>query len=159
MKRKGQVDLTSITEDMKFIQEDLATLVVENYKIKKQFKDYEEDNNKKIKEQLLSYLEVLDAFDRIFDNVKQKEETLNQQMRIWIDNFRSVRKIFWITLKAAGVKSIENPEGKVIPGVHVITETTEVPGLENGTVVKTIQKGYWWNNEILRKEKVITVKN
>ena len=101
-------------------------------------------NQKKVRrKQLLNFLEVLDAFDRVFGHIKQKEDIISQQMRIWINNFRSVRRILWNALKDAGVKTIENPGGKAIPGNHTIVETKEVSGLEDETIIETIQKGLY----------------
>jgi len=108
---------------------------------------------------LLDCLDVLDGFDRVFDNIAPREANADQQTRIWIGNFRAVRKVLDNHLKSRGVVVIEAPEGKALPGFHTIVGTEEQPQLEDGTILTEQRRGYMWKGDVLRRSLVIAVKN
>lgn len=159
MKQNSTTALSEIPEGLEHIQQDILKLTLNNYKNQSELKDFRKQTNKKTKEQLLELLDILDAFDRVFDNIIQKEDRVDKQMKIWVGNFKSVRRLLWKHLKAMGIREIENPERKIVVGVHVIEDTKAAEGLPDEMILEIIQKGYLWNNEVIRKEKVIVVKN
>ena len=108
---------------------------------------------------LINHLEALDAFDRVLKNIDDKGRDMDKQVKRWIGSFRAIRKLIERDLKESGVSLVESPEGKAIPGWHTIVETREVNGLVDDTIIETVQKGYLWRDEILRKASVITVNN
>jgi molecular chaperone GrpE len=118
-----------------------------------------EDHRRATKALLLNMLEVLDAFDRLFANIAPREEHADPQTRVWLGNFRSIRRLLEKKLSAEGVAPIVAPEGKAIPGFHTVTETEENLELDDDTILQELQKGYLWNGEVLRKAQVRVVKN
>jgi molecular chaperone GrpE len=108
---------------------------------------------------LLDLVEVMDGFDRVFANVEPREAQVERQARIWIGNFRSVRKVLEGVLRKNGVVRIEAPEGKAVPGLHTVVEGRQQLDLEDGSILEELQKGYLWNGEVLRKAQVVTVRN
>ncbi|MFQ5788389.1 MAG: nucleotide exchange factor GrpE [Thermodesulfobacteriota bacterium] len=148
-------DLTDLT----IIQDDLIQLIRQRYQLQDDIKNKTKSYYKEMKDNLLKFLDVIDAFDRVFENIQSREKEMNQQMRIWVGNFKSVRRLLFGKLKEIGVNPIEAPAGKAIPGLYTIVETKQMPHLEKDTILEEIEKGYLWHDEVLRKAKVITVKN
>ncbi len=118
-----------------------------------------EKANKEQAQLLLDMLDVLDSFERVFANIEPREQNADRQARIWVGNFRSVRRTLENHLKKNGVVRIEAPEGKTVLGFHTILETREQLDLDDGTILEEVQKGYLRNGEVLRKAQVIAVKN
>jgi molecular chaperone GrpE len=141
------------------IRADIENFIREVNGLKGALADKEEENRRKAKELLLGMLEVLDAFDRLFANIAPREAQTDQQTRIWLGNFRSVRRLLEKKLNSEGVALIVAPEGKAVPGFHTVTETEENLDLDNDTILQELQKGYLWNGEVLRKAQVRVVKN
>jgi molecular chaperone GrpE len=108
---------------------------------------------------LLDILEVLDGFDRVFANIAPREQAADRQARIWVGNFRSVRRLLVAQLQKHEVVRIEAPDGKAVPGLHVVAETRPHAEREDGTIVEELQAGYLWRGEVLRKSQVIAVKH
>jgi molecular chaperone GrpE len=108
---------------------------------------------------LLRMLEVLDAFDRVFGNVETKPEQITPQMKIWLGNFRSVRRLLEKKIGEEGVVRMENVEDGFDPRWHTVSETTSDPSRAEGDIVHTTRPGYFWKEQILRKAEVAVVKN
>lgn len=112
------------------------------------------------KEFLLEILEVMDAFDRLFENLKQRADTLDPQTKLVAGNFRAVRRLVSLTLERAGVSPLEVTVGSpALPEQHQIMETRPDSGMEGGVILEVIRAGYLWHGEILRYPWVAVVKN
>ncbi len=131
---------------------DIIALLRQSSALQTELKDCREKATQEKQKMLLHLVRVLDAFDRVFDNIGPKEKDADRQTKIWLGNFRSIRRI-------EGVRKIESPTGKAIPGFHTIVETVENPEMENDTIVEELERGYLWGEQILRKASVKTVKN
>ena len=120
----------------------------------------EVDKLKRDQEQmLLELLELMDAFDRVFTNIEPRLENADRQARIWVGNFRSVRRILDALLKKNNVAPIESPDRVAIPGLHTIIETRESLDLSDGTILEETLCGYLWHGKVIRKALVVAVKN
>ena len=138
---------------------DIIALLRQSSALQTGLKDCREKATQEKQKMLLHLARVLDAFDRVFDNIGPKEKDADKQTKIWLGNFRSIRRVVESTLKEEGVRKIESPTGKAIPGFHTIVETVENPELEDDTIVEELERGYLWGEQILRKASVKTVKN
>lgn len=143
------------------IEEDFRNQLKKYDSLHSHLEDSEKQNKRKIKRLLENLLEVLDAFDRVFKNIEDKDKgkDIDRQAKIWVGNFKAIRRMMEGVLKDTGISLIEAPEGKAIPGWHTIVATKEVEGLSNDTILEEDQKGYLYHEEVLRKSKVVTVKN
>lgn len=141
------------------LEVDIISLIRECSVLKGNIRKKEQDAKAEINNMLLSLLEVMDAFDRVFLNIEGRNIEIDKQTKIWIGNFRSVRRLFEKVLKESGVTAIEAHNGKAIPGYHHIIETKQVEGLEDDMIIEEKQKGHLRFGEVLRKSQVITVKN
>jgi molecular chaperone GrpE len=108
---------------------------------------------------LLAMLDVLDSFDRVFANIEPRENAADGQARIWVGNFRSVRRALERHLRDLGVVPIQAPDGKTVAGLHTIVETRQRPDLDDEVVLEELQRGYLWRGQVLRKSHVVAVKN
>lgn len=141
------------------IESDIIALIKECNLLKGNIRKKNQDSKKEMSRMLLSLLEAIDAFERVFANIEAKNTEIDKQTRIWIGNFKSVRRLFEKVLKESGVTAIEALNGKAIPGFHHIIETKQVGGLEDDMIIEEKQKGYLRFGEVLRKSQVIAVKN
>ena len=138
---------------------DIIALLRQNSTLQTQLKDAQDRAVKEKKTMLLHMAGVLDAFDRLFNNIAPKEQDADKLTKIWLGNFRSIRRRVENTLKDAGVVKIGSPNGKAIPGFHTVVETVENAELENDTIVEELERGYLWGDQVLRKASVKVVKN
>ena len=152
---------TLISNDPIFeVERLIRELIREKIKIKYEFEQFKEESEIKTKEFLLGLLEVVDAFERLFNIIKTKEELMNKQTKIWIGNFRTIYKLLLRALKRFGVSPIDTFIDEIVnPYIHTVVEVVKRPGKENGTIVEIIKKGYLWEGELLRSVEVKAVKN
>jgi molecular chaperone GrpE len=141
------------------VKEDMAALVREVGMLKLELDRARDKAGRDQKGLLLDLLEVLDAFERVFDNIEPREAQADPQARIWVGNFRGVRKVLEGHLRKHGVARIESPDRTAVPGLHTVVETKENLDLADGTILEELKRGYLWRGEVLRKAEVVTVKN
>lgn len=141
------------------IEADIVALIKECNLLKGNIRKKDQESKKEMSRMLSSLLEVMDAFDRVFANIESRNIEIDKQTKIWIGNFKSVRRLLEKVLKESGVTAIEALNGKAIPGFHHIIETRQVGGLEDDMIIEEKQKGYLRFGEVLRKSEVITVKD
>jgi molecular chaperone GrpE (heat shock protein) len=149
----------AVTGPWKGVERDLIELIREVETLKDKLRAAESQAHEERKAMLLSLLGVMDAFDRLFRNIAPKEASADRQTQIWLGNFRGVRKKLESFFKQEGVARIDSPEGKVLPGFHEVEETRENLRLETDTILEVVEQGYLWREQVLRKSKVIAVKN
>lgn len=106
---------------------------------------------------LLSLLNVDDAFDRVFRAVEAKQDQVTPQMKIWLGNFRSARRLLQKLIDEQGVKPIDTATGEFDPVWHVATETVADADRPPGTIIQVLRRGYVRDNQILRKAEVVVV--
>ena len=153
--------VTGLNGDKEFgrIEADIVALIKECNLLKGTIRKRDQESKKEMCGMLLSLLEVSDAFDHVFANIEAKNTGIDEQTKIWIGNFKSVRRLLEKVLKESGVTAIEALNGRAIPGFHHVIETRQVKGLEDDMIIEEKQKGYLRFGEVLRKSEVITVKN
>jgi len=109
--------------------------------------------------QLLALLEVADAFDRILVAARANEDGVARQTKIWLGNFRAVRRLLGTVLADAGVVALESLGLEFDPHTHRAVETVADPSRPDGSIADERQRGYAWRDEILRKAEVVVVNN
>src|ERR1700722_16059990 len=107
------------------IEGDIVALLRQSSSLRTEVKNCREQAREETKSILLGMVEALDAFDRVFANIGAKEQDADKQTRIWLGNFRSVRKLVESQLRKAGVEKIEALGEKATPGRHTVVETEE----------------------------------
>jgi len=148
-KTESKEDLGTID----FIFDDMSKLMIEADALKTIITEIEGTYKKEKKNLLLQFIEFLDAFERVFKNIESKDRDIDKQTKIWLGNFKAIKKVIEKALKQYGVVAIQTPDGKAIPGFHTIIETRPVENMVNDTILDELVKGYLWDSEILRKYK------
>jgi len=121
--------------------------------------DKERQHTSKMEEFLLRLIEVLDSFEQLFQNISDKQDKIDQQTKIWIGNFRTIYRFLKSIVDEQGVIELEILDWSFNPHSHRVIGTVVDPGKPDGTIVRQIQKGYLWQDRILRKAEVIVVRN
>jgi molecular chaperone GrpE (heat shock protein) len=137
---------------------DVETLIRDLFEARSMAVDATERASRDQRKLLLELLEVLDHFDRLFENIAPKEATADRLARIWVGNFRSVRNGLEKRLQEFGVARYQSPENKVVPGYHVVVETRESAETDDGTIAEERKKGYLWHGAVLRKAEVVAIR-
>lgn len=141
------------------VEEDVRTLMRELAEVRlfqEEARKGEEDHVEGI---LLQILEAVDAFDRVFRAIHGKEAEVTRQMKIWIGNFRTVKRLLEALLEKEGVRPIENLEGGFDPHWHKVADTVVDPARHEGAVVQEARRGYVRGKKVLRKAEVVVVRN
>lgn len=101
--------------------------------------------------------EVLDACENIFNNMADKEETLDKSSRRMLKSFRAVYRKLLRLLEEQGVKMIEFHDGKCAIGLCKVLETRPDADREEGEIIAVVRNGYRSKQRVLRPAEVITV--
>lgn len=151
---------TDINNPFIDIESDLSTLIKKCGFLTAELNEYKIKTESNTKKMLLAFIEVIDAFENVFENIRIKADSVDQQTKIWVGNFRTVYRLLLRSLKTAGVIPMETIIGdKADPYWHKVVEVIEDPDRDSETVVEIIRKGYFWNGKILREAEVKAVKN
>lgn len=95
-------------------------------------------------------LSVLDDFDRALAEVERAPELLP-----YVTGFELTRKSLLMMLASHGVVPMEIAESQVFdPNFHEAVLQVDVPGKQSGEIVSVLQKGYLFNDTLLRPAKV-----
>jgi len=144
---------------LKIIEQDIRGLMYRladaNIAIEESQKEFYNEK----KRLLLSIIEILDAFDRVFLSIQKKKDAIDRQMKKWIANFRTIRRMLSILLTEQGISVMETLGQDFDPRWHRISETVVDESKSDGDIVEEVQKGYFWSNQLLRKAEIIIVKN
>lgn len=108
---------------------------------------------------LLQILEAIDGFERVFRAVHAKEDLVTKQMKVWLGNFRTVRRLLDNILAEHQVTPIQNLDAGFDPQWHRVMETVADPSRPDGAIAEELTRGYLRGREILRKSEVVVVKN
>ena len=149
---EGSGALDAVEADMRHLFKELA-------EARLSLSEGERKEEDRVDKVLLGILEACDAFERVFRAIHTKQDQVNRQMKIWIGNFRTIKRLLETLLRDQDVKPIENLDGGFDPHWHKITETVPDPSRLDGTVVEEVRRGYIRGKKILRKSEVVVVRN
>ena len=113
------------------------------------------------KEKDIHLFEILDAFENLSENIKEKEEGFDRTTRMLVKNIRSIQRKLIRFLEANKKFQIEFPDSKAKMEYCEVVGTKEMADMENETILSVVKTGYIDKkyNTVLRKAKVITVLN
>jgi molecular chaperone GrpE len=93
-------------------------------------------------------LPVLDDLDRALDAAEHHEEAKV------VDGVRMTRATLWTVLAGEGIAEIE-AEGAFDPHVHEALLAQPAEGVESGSIVQVLQKGYRLGESVVRPARVV----
>ncbi|UCF04452.1 MAG: nucleotide exchange factor GrpE [bacterium] len=122
----------------------------ENYK-KRTRREWELLQQKANAELIKNILGVLDDFDRAFEAVGDNEDHFHHGIRMIYNSLLE-------TLRRAGLKEIDAMNKRFDPQFHEAVGEAESEEVEAECVAHVVQKGYLFNDIVLRPTKVIVAK-
>lgn len=111
--------------------------------------DYETGLQRSLQPLLEELLLVLDFLDMALASPTSTEEARNLALGVEMTRNRFVQ-----ALESAEVRLIPT-DGLFDPDLHEAADTRDEPGVEPGTVVETLRRGYTWRGGVLRFAKVV----
>ncbi len=146
-------------DPLRSLESDVAGLLRRNAELTLALSESKQDHEKKLEKMLLEIVDVIDGFERVFRAVHGKPDLVTPQMKIWLGNFRTVRRLVDNILDENGVAAIRNLEGGFDPQWHRAVETVRDAARADGTIVEELRPGYLRGKDILRKSEVVVVRN
>ncbi|MEW6733406.1 MAG: nucleotide exchange factor GrpE [Acidobacteriota bacterium] len=134
-----------------------AELLLKHFDFAAQLAAKEAQHQGQLREILLSFVEVMDSFDRLFYGMGEITELTLEQSHNCLKSCRLIQQQLDQALHNAGVTPLSSLGQLAEPGQHEIVAIKKAPGREADTVMQELFRGYKWNGELLRKPKVIVV--
>jgi molecular chaperone GrpE len=106
-----------------------------------------------IRQLLLELVSVQDSFDRAFQS-----EALKAEPQVY-QGMRSIQRQIHQMLEQRNVMSFESIGQMFNPSLHEAVDTERSQKFADGFISREIEKGYVWEEKVLRPAKVIVVKN
>lgn len=107
----------------------------------------------------LELASVLDSFENVFNNLQDKEESLDKSAKRAMKSFRGIYRKLLRLLDERGVERLEFPAGKAEIGLCKVVDTEPMAGAEEGAIIAVVRNGYRRGDRVLRPAEVITVAN
>ncbi len=102
---------------------------------------------------ILRFLPILDSFCLAEKGLSKKLKKDSN-----INGFLQIKKQMEGFLESEGITIIESINKKFDPNFHEVVGVVEKKGIESGTIIKEIQRGYKIKDQLLRPAKVKVVK-
>ncbi len=101
------------------------------------------------REILLSVLGMVDDLDRALAAARCGDQggSLREGVELTLARVHGA-------LRSHGIRPLESA-GTFDPRLHEAVGTVSSAGLEEGSVVEEVQRGYWWGDEVLRAARVL----
>ena len=119
-----------------------------------QLAEAEKEHRQEMQKTLLSFLEVLDSFDRCLsasDQMGDKSSRGPDHSK----SFKTVRNQLRGALERAGVRFMDCQDQPFDPQKHKAIEVQFRPDLDDGLVVEEVIRGCEWRGELLRSAQVV----
>jgi molecular chaperone GrpE (heat shock protein) len=129
-----------------------------NFDFSLQLANQERAHHARTQALLLSFVEVLDSFHRLFA-VLDKPDGNETEAAIDLATVRLIAQQLELALERAGVRPIFCVGDRPQPGRHQIADVRKLPEAGPAVIVAEILRGYEWDGEILRKSVVAVARN
>ena len=145
-------------DPLSVIEDDIRVLLGRLSRATADLNEQKEDHRTTTASLLLSLIEILDAFDRVFESAR-KREALSRETKAFIGNFRTIYRILKNLLRDQGVVPLENLDGGFDPQWHEVGGSVDDASSAEGTIVTETKKGYLWlsHDLVLRRSEVVVV--
>jgi len=161
-KEKSKKD-KDFSKQIKEIEEERDKYLAYAQRCKADFLNYKKEEGERIKI-LIDYqkegwaielLSILDQFERA-----RKEITKDKQGTTFIEGFSQIQKYFKNFLKNQGIEEIKTDVGKIFdPNFEEAIEIVEDKEKKDETILEVIQKGYMFDDKVIRPTRVKVSKN
>ena len=144
---------------LSLIEEDLIFLIRRQATLKSESTKMEQSCQQRMKYLLMGMVESVEGFERILVNIRRSEAQLTEQAKRLIENFSSVFRFMNRILAENDVVPTEAPVGEFNPELHKAVDVISDQNQADGMIVETVNRGYYWNDQVLRKDEVVVVRN
>ena len=143
-----ETECKNLLEINKSLQEKILRLNAEMQNMNRRFNEekasiYKYDGEKLIKE----LLPIIDNFERA---IKLDDDNLTDELSKFLSGFKMIYASLVSTLNAIGVKEIECIGKPFDPNKMEAIMTTNIMEEEENVVVEVMQKGYTYNDKVIR---------
>lgn len=143
-----ETECKNLLEINKNLQEKILRLNAEMQNMNRRFNEekasiYKYDGEKLIKE----LLPIIDNFERA---IKLDDDNLTDELSKFLSGFKMIYTSLVSTLNAVGVKEIECTGKPFDPNKMEAIMTTNIMEEEENVVVEVMQKGYTYNDKVIR---------
>lgn len=124
------------------------------------FANYKKEEAKRSKEMKEYWDEIwMMKIIELIDNLERADCHMPQEIQCheWMKARLSIEKLFLKSLQEEGLKELNPINEKFDPNFHEAIEQVEAEG-ESGTIAQVVQKGYLFNNKLLRASRVKVIK-
>jgi molecular chaperone GrpE (heat shock protein) len=142
---------------LRVLEDDVRGLLRDAAGARGALEERESEHRHEVERVLLSFLDVTDAFDRVFSNIEGGDTELVDPVRSWVGNFRMVDRLLRSRLASQGVEPIEDG-GDFDPDIHLAVDTIPGSADEADRIVKVVKPGYRWRDTVLRRAEVVVVR-
>lgn len=139
------------------VERDLLWLMGEEVRLQRGLSEATRDSERQDRARLLSLIELVDAFQRVFAAVDGRSDDVTPQMRKWLANFKTIGRMLDALLRRDGVVPIEILGDQFDPAWHRILRTVVDAERPEGTIVEVTSTGYLWRGQLLRETEVVVV--
>jgi len=102
-------------------------------------------------------LPLMDSFDRIIISAQRQPPT--EELQNWLKTISSMQARLIGLYEKFGLRTMDPVGKKVNLDRHEVVEVLHTDGLPDETVVEVRQKGYIYNNKIIRDAQVVVAQN
>ncbi len=146
--KKHNEELEKIKNDYALLNEKLLRVTAEMQNMRKRYEDeisriYKYDGESFIKKSLV----ILDNFERA---ISMDDDNLEDEVSKFLNGFKLIYNDFKKILDEAGVKEIDALDNKFDPNTMEAVLTESDKEKETGIVTSVMQKGYIYNDKVIR---------
>jgi molecular chaperone GrpE len=132
-----------------------VAVLKENHELRVAARKNEAAGNDEARSFLLSFLGVLDSYDKTLAYLSETVPEEDRKARRILQSFRLQRKQLAAVLRQMGVTPMDMQQADFIPGLHKAVGVVQMEDVPEGRVVSVEKEGYFWKSEILRSAEVI----
>lgn len=147
-------DPTSPPAQVSQVREQIVALIKSRAELTEKLVQTEQQAKGEKRRLFLDLLEVADAFDRIFHELDLTQ--LNEVAQNVMGSFKTTSIMLEEVLDRQDVFPMDGLEGQAFdPQSQQGVGLEPQPGRQDGTVLEVRERGYWWQDQVLRRAKVI----
>ena len=146
--KKVNPEIEKLTKEKAELADKVLRLTAEMQNMSRRFEQekaniYKYDGEKLIKE----LLPIVDNFERA---IKLDDDNLTDELSKFLSGFKMIYTSMVSTLKTMGVQEIEALGKEFDPTIMEAIMTTSIMEEEQNVVVEVMQKGYMYNDKVIR---------
>lgn len=101
---------------------------------------------------VIRFLPIFDNLSRIFEKTPQ----VTPELKNWLDGLELINKEIKKVLETLDIKEVQMKSFD--PELHEAVAQVEMPGVESGSIIDFVEKGYTFKGNLLRPAKVAVAK-